>query len=399
VSTPLPVTAPAGGVRLAVTLLSLAAFFSGAAMRIGDGLIPRLANDFGVSTGVAGRVVLTFSLAYGLSQLAYGPLGDRYGKARLVSLALFGSAVGALACAFAPGFQALVGLRVLWGIAAAGVIPLSMAWIGDTVPYEQRQATLAQLLFGTLSGMMGGQLAGGLFADSRYGWRGAFLLLCAGFALVAVLLRLRLRHIHAQAPARAGNIAFATQLRTVLREPWARRVLAAAFAEGVFLLGPMSFLPSYLHQRYGLSLSAASGLIALYALGGLLYAALARRIVRRLGERRMVLAGGVVMGGCFLALYATPVAWLAGPIALLLGFGTYLYHNTLQVNATQMVPAVRGSSVALFAFCLFSGQAIGVSWAGQAFDHFGAAPLLLLPAAGLLLAGWRFAGALRRRDA
>ena len=398
-STPIAVTAPAAGVRLAVTLLSLAAFFSGAAMRICDGLIPRLAHDFGVSTGVAGRVVLTFSLAYGLSQLAYGPLGDRFGKARLVSLALFGSAAGALACAFAPGFQSLVGLRVLWGIAAAGVIPLSMAWIGDTVPYEQRQATLAQLLFGTLSGMMGGQLAGGLFADSRYGWRGAFLLLCAGFAIVAVLLLLRLRHIHAQAPARAGSIAFVAQLRTVLREPWARRVLAAAFAEGVFLLGPMAFLPSYLHQRYGLSLSAASALIALYAVGGLVYAALARRIVRRLGERRMVLAGGIVMGSAFLALYATPVAWLAGPVALLLGFGTYLYHNTLQVNATQMVPAVRGSSVALFAFCLFSGQAIGVSWAGQAFDHFGPAPLLLLPAAGLLLAGWGFARALKQRHA
>ena len=47
------------------------------------------------------------------------------------------------------------------GIAAAGVIPLAMAWIGDTVPYNQRQATLARLLTGTISGMMAGQLAGG----------------------------------------------------------------------------------------------------------------------------------------------------------------------------------------------------------------------------------------------
>jgi predicted MFS family arabinose efflux permease len=119
--------------------------------------------------------------------------------------------------------------------------------------------------------------------------------------------------------------------------------------------------------------------------------------VLRFGERRMVLAGGVLMGAGFLAWWLTPFWQLAGPIALLVGFGTYLYHNTLQTNATQMAPAVRGTSVALFAFCLFVGQAIGVSGAGFLFDHFGPAPLLLAPALALPLAGWAFAYALRRR--
>jgi predicted MFS family arabinose efflux permease len=88
---------------------------------------------------------------------------------------------------------------------------------------------------------------------------------------------------------------------------------------------------------------------------------------------------------------------LAGPIALLVGFGTYLFHNTLQTHATQMAPAVRGTAVALFAFCLFAGQAIGVTAAGYAFDHWGYVPLLLVPAGALALAGWWFARALRRR--
>lgn len=384
----------------AITLLALAGFFSGAALRICDGLLPRLAADFGTTPGTAGRVVLTFAVAYGVAQLAFGPLGDRYGKARLVCIALFGCAAGALACAYAPGFDALVGLRVLWGIAAAGVIPLSMAWIGDAVPYEQRQATLARMLMGTLSGMMAGQLAGGLFADTQAGWRGAFLTLCAGYLLVGTLLLVRLRHIPGATPDPAAQRQnFIAQFGSVLRVPWSHVVLGSALAEGVLLLGPLAYLPAYLHQQYGLTLSAASALIALYALGGLAYAAVARHIVRRFGERRMVLAGGWVMGLGFLAFWLSPVAWPAAPIALLVGFGTYLYHNTLQTNATQMAPAVRGSAVALFAFCLFFGQAIGVSWAGWAFDRFGPAPLLLVPALGLPLAGWVFARALRRRAA
>jgi MFS family permease len=160
---------PPAGIRSAIILLALAAFFSGAALRICDGLIPRLASDFGRTPGAAGAVVLTFSIAYGLAQLAFGPLGDRFGKPRLILVALAGCAAASLACALAPGFDALVGLRIFWGAAAAGIIPLSMAWIGDAIPYEQRQATLARFLMGTLSGMMAGQLAGGLFADAAWG--------------------------------------------------------------------------------------------------------------------------------------------------------------------------------------------------------------------------------------
>jgi predicted MFS family arabinose efflux permease len=384
--------------RAAVNLLSIASFFSGAALRICDGLLPRLASDFGVTAGTAGRVVLTFAVAYGVSQLLFGPLGDRYGKARVICAALFGCALTSLACALAPGFDALVRLRVLWGITAAGVIPLAIAWIGDAVHYEQRQATLARLLMGTLSGMTAGQLGGGLFADTPLGWRGAFGALCAGYVVVAFLLLARLRHIPSAPPVRGGGrFAFAAQLRSVLAVPWARVVVLAVFAEGVFLLGPLAFLPSYLHQRFGLPLSAAAALIALYAVGGLLYAMIARHVVRRFGERRMVLWGGVVMGLGFFAWYASPVAWVAAPVALAVGFGTYLFHNTLQTNASQMAPAMRGTGMALFAFSFFNGQAIGVSLAGLAYDHGGALPLLVVPALVLPGLGWAFARALQRR--
>ena len=393
-----PAEAPAPRGNTTIILLAFAAFFSGAALRICDSLLPRLANDFGLTPGAAGRVILSFSIAYGLMQLVFGPLGDRYGKARLVCLALFGCAAGALVCALAPGFDTLVWTRVAWGMSAAGVIPLSMAWIGDTVPYEHRQATLAKFMTGTLSGMMAGQLAGGLFADAAPGWRGAFFTLAAGYALVAVLLLVQLRGqpVTSALPA-SGRLAFVAQLRSVLRVPWARVVLAAVLAEGIFLLGPMAYLPSYLHLRFGLSLSAASALLALHAVGGLAYAMTAKQIVRRFGERRMVLTGVALIGAGFVGWLASPLWALAGPVALVVGFGTYLFHNTLQTHATQMVPEVRGTSVAVFAFFLFVGQAIGVTAAGYAFDHWGAVPLLLTPAFTLLLTGWAFARALKRR--
>lgn len=395
-----PSQATPASVHSTVLLLSVAAFFSGAAMRICDGLLPRLASDFAMTPGAVGGVIYMFSFAYGLSQLAFGPLGDRFGKARVVALALAGCTAMSVLAALSADFDLLLAARAGWGVAAAGIIPMAMAWIGDAVPYEERQPTLARFLVGTLTGMMAGQLLGGLFADASVGWRGAFALMALGYGAIACLLLLRLRHIVA-APLTVGTGAgmFLHQLRAVLRRPWSWRVLGAAMAEGLLLLGPLAFMPALLNQRFGLNLAAASGLIALYAVGGLAYALMARRIVAALGERRMVLLGGGLMGAGFAAWWLSPLEWTAGPVALCVGFGAYLFHNTLQTNATQMAPEARGSAVAVFAFSLFVGQAIGVALAGLAFDHGSAAALLAVPALGLPVTGWMFARSLRQRPA
>lgn len=386
------------GTYTTIFLLALAGFFGGAALRICDSLLPRIAQDFDTTPGAAGIVIIAFTVAYGFMQLLFGPLGDRYGKARVICGALFGCVVTSILAALAPTFGVLVFTRVLWGMVAAGIIPMSMAWVGDAVPYDQRQPMLARLLFGMLTGIMAGQVAGGLFADSALGWRGAFLSLSAGYAVVAALLLVRERGMpRAVAEPGQPRATFIAQLLSVLRRPWVRVVLAQAAVEGAFLLGGLAFVPAYLHQRFGMSLSAASALVGFYAVGGLVYAATARYIVRRFGERRMVLTGGLMMGAGYFAWWLSPWGLAAAPVALLVGFGTYLYHNTLQTHATQMAPEIRGTAMACFAFCLFMGQAIGVSLAGYAFDHLGGGAFLLSSAVVLPLAGGTFARALRRR--
>ena len=103
------------------------------------------------------------------------------------------------------------------------------------------------------------------------------------------------------------------------------------------------------------------------------------------------------MGCGLLAWWAMPFWGLTGVVALLVGFGTNLFHNILQTHATQMALAVRGTSVALFAFCLLGGQAASETASGAIIDSYGFAPLLLLAAIHLVGAGFRFARALQRR--
>jgi len=127
-------------------LLSLAAFAAAASMRACDSLLPALVRGFGVTTGQAARTVSMFALAYGLMQMLYGPLGDRYGKLPVIALAASASVVTSLGAMLAPGIGWLIGFRAVSGAAAAAIIPQSMAWIGDQIAYEHRQATLARFL-------------------------------------------------------------------------------------------------------------------------------------------------------------------------------------------------------------------------------------------------------------
>ena len=126
-------------------LLSLACFASMASQRICDAMLPELARQFDSTLAAAAQVVSLFALAYGLTQLLFGSLGDRYGKLRVLSYATLGCGLGSALAALAGSLQALVLARVLAAAFAAAIIPLSLAWTGDAVPYEKRQETLAQV--------------------------------------------------------------------------------------------------------------------------------------------------------------------------------------------------------------------------------------------------------------
>ena len=387
---PLP-QAPIGRM---IALLALAAFASASAFRICDPLLPQLAQEFGTTTGQAAHAVTIFAVAYGLLQFFFGPIGDRYGKFRTVATATVLCAVGSAGVALAPTLDLLLLCRFLSGAAGAGIVPLSMAWIGDNVPYEQRQITLARFLTGTISGMAAGQVLGGVFAGTL-GWRWAFAFLAAGYLCTGLLLLRGARRLPREASAAVLSSAggFFAPTVSVLRVPWARKVLLVTFLEGALVFGVLAFVPAYMQQRYGLSPTAAGLLAGAYALGGFAYVLVARRLVPALGEKGLAGAGGAMLSAAFLAYWlAGGWTWLAAA-GLMAGFGYYLLHSTLQANATQMAPKVRGTAVALFASFLFIGQSAGVAAAGLVVDGVGMHWLLLAGALScpLLAAGFVFA--------
>lgn len=371
--------------------LAAAAFVSGANLRLFDALLPTVAEDFAVPVTTASVVVTAFTLAYGLFQIVHGPLGDRVGKLRTVGGAVLIAAVASLGCAFAPSLHALTWLRFATGFGAAAIVPLSLAWIGDNTPYERRQATLGRFLGFVLLGQILGPAFGGALAEYA-SWREVFYVLAAVFFAVGmVLFAVDRKARRAPAPAymRTGVLrAYAD----VLRDRWVRTVMLTVFLEGGLFYGAFAYGGAYLKERFDLSYLIIGALLAGFGLGGVIYSLLVRRLLALLGEKGFVLAGGLILFVCFLALPLLP-AWQATiPIFIASGFGFYMFHNTLQTKATEMAPQARGTAIAVFAFSLFMGQASGVAACGVLISAVGYQWSFMLAAAGLLALGRWFAG-------
>jgi predicted MFS family arabinose efflux permease len=352
-----------------IALLGAAAFLVTADVRVITPLLRVIADTYGTDVGTTAVVVTAYALPYGLCQLLYGPLGDRIGKVRIMALAMLLFAGGTAAHALAPSLWALTLVRALTGAVAAAVIPMSLAYIGDTYPYQSRQAAIGQFLGAIALAQVLSMSLGGVVAE-LFDWRAIFLLYGVGALGVALLLlraaRRRAATERLPAAASGGGLAVYRQL---LASPRARLVLGAVFLEGLFFFGAFSFLGAFLRDRYALSYLAIGAILSGFGVGSLLYTRLVRWFVRQLGEQRMIVAGGLLSGLAFLGLALLDGWWLAIPASLVLGLGYYLIHSTLQTRATELAPSARGTAVALFAFCLFSGQGLGAALLGALVDR------------------------------
>jgi YNFM family putative membrane transporter len=396
-----PTFEPGSGsqLRRAIFLMACAAFASGFSLRISDPLLPQIALDFGTRVGVASAIVTAYAIPYGFAQAFGGLIGDRFGKCQSVAGACLISSALVLLCALSQTLPQLTLARLVCAPAAATIVPLGMAYVGDVVPYERRQPVLARFLAGQMTGMIAGQIAGGIIGD-HFGWRSVFLVLAVVFALAGLALAEQTRRNPWTFPLRRppeSRPGLISDYRKLLSNAWCRWLIFAVFCEGAIFFGAFTYIAADLHARFGLSFSAVGLAVAGFGIGSIGYAFAVRLLVTRLGERGLVLGGGIVVMLAFLTLAEVPF-WQQAPLATAaLGLGYYMLHNTLQTHATQMMPEARGTAVAGFSSALFIGQSAGVTLAALIVDRGGAVPVFLVAAAlWPLLAIW-ISAQLKRR--
>lgn len=345
--------------QVSIALIAMAGFASGAGMRIMDPLLPLIGQDFGVPTASVSILIAAFMITYGGGQIGTGPAGDRFGKLRVAAVALVLFGVFTIGAEFSGSLTQLAVLRALGGLVAGAVIPLLMAHIGDSVPYQDRQAVLGQFLIGNVMAQMLASPISGILGE-YLGWRAAFLVFGCFTVAIGLLLAAKLGSAMWRAAPQGARGSGLRLYAKMFRQPSVRLLMIAAFLDGALLFGgAFPFIASFLIEDFLLSPGAAGLIVASFGLGAFLYTRIARRLVGRLGEKGLLLWGGVGLGVGLLLVAGAPNWQVIAASQIVTGFLFYSFHGVLQARATESLPEARATAVSAFAMCLFAGQTTG----------------------------------------
>ncbi len=195
-----------------IAVLAAGGFASTFAGRVVEPLVGVLARDLASPPATVALLSTAFALPYALIQPILGPVGDALGKERVVVTCLLVMSLALAACTVAGDIGTLFGLRMVAGAAAGGVIPLSLAMMGDRIPMAQRQVAIGRFLVAVILGQLSGSTIAGLI-EGAIGWRGVFAL-AAGVGAVGLS---------------GVALGFARRLRAPgAASPWPRRWRATA---------------------------------------------------------------------------------------------------------------------------------------------------------------------------
>jgi predicted MFS family arabinose efflux permease len=379
-----------------LNIIALATFAASLTTRALDPVLPHVAGDFSISIAAAAGFASVFAFTFAIVQPVLGAAADLFGKARLMVVCLVLLGLANILGALSSSFSLLFATRILAGIGAGGVFPISLSLTSDLVAPNKRQVAIGRTLAGSMTGNLLGASLSGLIGD-LLGWRGvlAVLGLLAVVASVAVAIGFRGGGL-TRTPTKVDLSVLRHGYRTIFANPNARVCYTAVFIEGCCVLGLFPYVASFLFEQGVTSLSISGLVIAGFAVGGLFYTLSVSRLLPRLGVNVMMISGAVLMG-LQLAIIAFGPRWqLQAVNFIFMGWGFYLLHGSLQVFASELSVEARATALSLHSFFFFMGQTVGPIAYGFGILNAGKIPALLTSAIIVVALGFACAGLLRQ---
>ncbi|MBK6293959.1 MAG: multidrug effflux MFS transporter [Rhodoferax sp.] len=336
--------------------------------------LPALTAGFGAPMSQAQLTLTALLLAFGMSQLVWGSLSDRYGRKPILLIGLSAYVIASVGSALADSMALLIAWRAVQGAAMGAGVMCARAILRDLyAPAEgARVMSKAQTGLGIIACMSAP--LGGLLSD-LFNWRVALLALAVFGACALTLMALRYQETAASRNLRALEpLSLLRNWAAVVRHPtfWAFSLLSGASYGGLFtFLASSSFVfidvLGLSKTHYGLLMFSMS---AAYISGTVL----CRRLLSRFGVRRAVAIAGILtlLGGTslgVLAMLGLHTHWLT----LLLPFCLFMLGHGVhqpcgQSGAVGPFPQTAGVAAALNGFfMMLIAFAVG-TWLGTHMD-------------------------------
>ncbi len=335
--------------------------------------LPAMTEALGAPVAMGQLTLSALLLAFGASQLVWGPLSDRFGRRPILLIGLSLYMVAAVGSAFAGSMVQLVIWRALQGAAMGASVMCARAIVRDLYTPEAAARAMSKGLSGLgVIAFLSAPL-GGLLAD-WFGWRATLLVLAVFGAGVLATVMLRFEETVREPNPRALNPGVLVSVWAHILSQhafWSFALLAAATYGGLFtFLAASSFVLIEIHgvSRTGYGFWMAS-MCAAYLLGTFM----CRRWLIRHGIRRTVAIGGgfsIVGGTLFglLALAGVHSVWAIMLPHYLFMIGHGVHQPCGQSGSVAPFPRSAGAASAMGGFLMMVvAFAMGI-WLGRAMD-------------------------------
>jgi len=129
-----------------IMTLGIMAFFANGDNYAVAPLLINISKDLNINISTAAMSVTAYMLTFGLFTILFGPLGDLYGKTKIINIAAFGTAIFSMLGAFAFNLPSLIFFRAMNGAFGAGIFPVTMALVGESFENSNRQKAIGEVM-------------------------------------------------------------------------------------------------------------------------------------------------------------------------------------------------------------------------------------------------------------
>jgi len=366
---------------LPIATLGMLAFLVNGDSRAVAPLLIDIAADFGVHLDRTAVFVSAYMICFGISTLIVGPLGDRFGRARVIQIAAISTSFFSLISAIVPNFDGLIMARAVNGATAAGILPVGMALIGEHyTDGVARQAAISKVMGLMFLGGASAMVIGGSLAHIG-SWRLVYATFGVAELALSGMLVIQLRGLPPSARVEVLN-----GLKAALHHRRLLQTVGVMTLVGFSVIGSFVFTGIVVQRISGLGVLGIGLVLSAFGVGALIGGRATPLLRRHLGRSFFVWAAA--LGGLSLGLLSATGS-VAIVIAALVLFGAAFvaWQSTLVFTVQSLLPKWRGVAMSFASFAMSTGGGLG-AWAnGRMLAHGSLEAVYVLAACLLLVAG------------
>ncbi|MBF9019010.1 MULTISPECIES: MFS transporter [unclassified Oceanispirochaeta] len=351
--------------NIMILSLGLLAFMTNGDNYAAAPLLLKISEDLGIGLQQAAYSVTAYMLSFGFFTLIFGPLSDRFGKVRIISIAAFGTAVFSILGGFAYNLPSLIVLRSFNGAFGAGVFPVTMALVGQSYNDKERQGALGKVMGLMFLGGASATALGGII--SYFGsWRLVYIVYGIGELIVAFAILKLLQ----KDKGVVDKLNFIQAYKVPLSNYRFMRLVMVIFFVGFTVFGSFTYSGKLIQTLTGFSVLQVGLILSFFGLGTVLGGRIAPKAKMVLKHGFLVTAGVLGFAGLYILSTMSNVYLL---IIGLFSFGVaFIFLQSTLVSAAQAkLPKMRGTAMSLASFNMFIGGAFGTAVNGRIMTSMG----------------------------